>query len=311
MPIKKVEASDIMPTTAACFASHMGAWAIEPGFMQSAVQAVKSGLWRNVGTRSAEDPSGDKLVLSGEKISYAVKSGVAILNIQGVMQKGSSKFGGASTANLRQALRAAAIDADVGAIFLVIDSPGGTVAGTQSLADDIKNINSKIPVYAHVEDLGASAAYWVASQARSVSATKGSMVGSLGVYSVLVDTSGAAEAEGVKVHVVSTGEFKGSGIDGTPVTDAILTDRQRLTDGQNAEFMGAVGAGRNIGKVDVKKLFDGRVHLASEAKDIGLIDSIMSTDAAFKQATIAAKATFSQRELGNNRLRMARVNTGR
>ena len=76
------------------------------------------------------------------------------------MQKGSSKFGGASTIRVRRQIREARQDEDVEAILLVVDSPGGTVAGTDELAREVGRAAEEKIVHAHIDDLGASAAFW-------------------------------------------------------------------------------------------------------------------------------------------------------
>ena len=138
-------------------------------------------------------------------------------------------------------------DADVRAFTLLhIDSPGGHVAGTKELADDVAAVDQSKPVHAYLEDAGASAAYWIASQARSVTANAMAMVGSLGTFTVLYDLSKAAAMEGVQVRIVSTGERKGAAAPGTPVTDADVAEAQRLVDGFDAFFRAAVRDGLRL-----------------------------------------------------------------
>lgn len=207
---------------------------------------------------------------------------IAVIPIHGEMMKGDSSFGGTtSTVRARKALRAAAADSSVGGIMLHIDSPGGTVAGTADLADDITAAQRSKPVHSHIADLGASAAYWVASQTGRVSTTRTSLVGSLGTMATLVDESGALDKMGIKVHVVSTGDHKGNGADGK-VTDAMLGNAQRMVDDINQHFMAAVKSGREFSQGQTATLFDGRVHVGSEALGLGLVDAVSSFDDAMQ-----------------------------
>jgi signal peptide peptidase SppA len=254
-----------------CFANHLGPWLIEPAFFANAVSAVKSGRWplRVHSESSIENEASYK--------PYSVSNGVAMIGIAGTMMKGDSKFGDTvSTVRLRQAIRAAQVDQAVSAILLVIDSPGGTTAGTAELAADVAA--SKKPVYAHIDDLGASAAYWVASQAKRVTANATAMVGSIGTVAVVEDTSKAAEMAGVKVHVLSTGEFKGAFVDGTKVTEPQLAHYQSIINELNDHFINGVSTGRKMEKKEVKAVADGRVFVASEAKKVGLIDAVQSLE---------------------------------
>jgi protease-4 len=128
---------------------------------------------------------------------------VAVISLTGkLMKQQASMGGGTSTVQARRDIRAAASDPDIGAILLRIDSPGGTAAGTKELADEITAAKTKKPVWAYVEDMAASAAYWAASQASRIIANETALVGSIGTYGVVQDTSGMAAMEGVKVHVI-------------------------------------------------------------------------------------------------------------
>ena len=298
-----------MPVTPKCFASHIGTWAILPRFLQGAVAAIRAGMWQSVGAADARgeprQPMSGTTVRDpgtaqpesgspGDPMYHLTAEGVAVLELTGAMQKGRSKFGGVSTVDQRRYLRAAVADRDVKTILLVIDSPGGTVAGTQSLADDVRAADAIKPVLAHFEDLGASAAYWTGSQARRVSANRTAMVGSLGTFGVIEDSSGRAAAEGVVVHVISTGPHKGAFIDGAPVKPEQLQEYQRMVDALNEEFIKAVAGGRRVSVESARKLFDGRVHLAAEAKELLLIDAVESLDSALSEATRIALASGTE-----------------
>lgn len=306
-----------MPTTPKCFASHLGLWAIEPNFLRQAHAAIISGLWQGVGGGA---PSALRQPVSATKVIdpdtadsdwpevmyLRTGEGVAILEMNGAMQKGRSKFGGVSTVDQRKYLRAAVADDAVRSILLVIDSPGGTVAGTQSLADEVRSADRSKPVHAHIEDMGASAAYWTASQARRITANRSAMVGSLGTFGVIEDTSGKAEAEGVKVHVLSTGPHKGAFVDGAPVLPEQLAEYRSLIEKLNDQFVQAVASGRRMSEESTRKLFDGRVHVAGDALSLALIDAVQSLDGALAEATVAGNPPDDGKDR-ERRVRMARV----
>ncbi len=162
-----------------CFAAHLGLWMVEAGFMRQAVAAIRSGLWKPGAKARAQPMAAGKVVVDPQsdpdypEILYVVTDGgIALIEINGVMAKASGKYAQASTVQARRALRAATADQDVGGIMLGMDSPGGTVAGTQALADEVRAADAVKPVHAHIEDTGASAGYWVPSQARRLSANR-------------------------------------------------------------------------------------------------------------------------------------------
>jgi signal peptide peptidase SppA len=216
---------------------------------------------------------------------YPVTSnGTAIVSIVGVMQKARDVwmevFGGASTEEARDAVRTAAADPDVDALFLRIDSPGGDVAGTQELADAVYEARQAKPVAAHIEDLGASAALWVASQADMVTANESARVGSVGVVTVLADVEKALEADGITVHVVSSGEFKGL-LHEPGVSEKALDYVQGQVDDLAGVFQAAIARGRGMGEKALAAVSDGRVYMAPRAQELGLIDAVMGRDEAF------------------------------
>jgi len=258
--------------TAPCMARHLGHWLIEPGWLREAISALEAGVFKPIQMEAAtrKNPNSKPYAMAS--------SGIAMVQIAGQMQKGESKFGGTNSIELRRQLRAAAVDDDVRGVMMLIDSPGGTVAGTSELASDIKMVNAVKPVYAHIEDLGASAAYWVASQASRVTATKGSEVGSVGVLALVEDSSGAAEKAGIKYHVISTGKYKGAGVPGREVTEEELRYFQERVDGVHKSFVSDIMSGRGLKKSQVEAFADGRVFAAEKAMDMGMIDEVARFD---------------------------------
>jgi len=244
-----------------------GSWAIEPTSMNRTLQVLQTiDLQAHVDADHGPPIGG-----------YEIVDGVAVIELSGVMSKrGSSMSTEGSTVLARQSLRQAARDDDVHSVLLVIESPGGTVSGTKELADDFAAIQK--PTHAHIEDIGASAAYWVAAAADTITANEMATVGSIGVYTVINDLSKAAENDGIKVHVIKAGEMKGAGVPGTEVTDDILDELQTHVDAVHEKFVNAVSQGRKLSKSIVSALADGRAHMAEEAMGLGLIDAVCGLD---------------------------------
>ncbi len=271
----------------ACFPSHLGEWAIEPRWFRQAVAAVSVGV-ATPEFRGDHAETEARSVALGDDL-YATHNGVAIIRMDGPMKKAKSSLGGCSTVECRRAIRAAVADEDVDSILLWITSPGGHVAGTKELADDVRLAKGSKRVHAHIEDMGASAAYWIASQAERVSANATAFIGSIGTYSILYDQSAQFEKEGVKVHVISTGSHKGAGAPGTEVTPAVLKDAQEMVDGLNEFFLAAVERGRGFARDQLLELADGRVHLAERARSLGLIDTVQTLEDALRELSAGAR----------------------
>ena len=257
-----------------CFHHHLGFWAVEALWFTQAVQMFRLGLW------ASQAPEPPVKIEAAERRPYDVTTqGTAIIPLMGPLSKGgSAKFDGTSTVRTRRMLRMAVQDDEVANILLHIDSPGGHVAGIEALAGDVAHIKGRKPIVAHVDDLGASAAYWVASQADSIAANATSEVGSIGTIAVVEDTSGRMDRLGIKVHVISTGSYKGAGADGAPISDATLAYLHDRVHAINGHFLQAVQRGRRFSGEQVAAVSDGRVHIAGAAQRLGLIDRVQSLD---------------------------------
>lgn len=217
-----------------------------------------------------------------------IVGGVATIPIKGVILKSVPWIfdwlgvEATSTDSAKRQLAEAIGSNDVSAIRLHVDSPGGTVDGVQELADAVRAARAQKPVTADVENMAASAAYWIASQASSIKANRAAEIGSIGVYTVVDDFSRAYENEGIKTNVVSSAPLKGAGVEGAPVTAEQIADVQRVIDGFAALFVDAVAAGRSgrMTHEQVKDHATGQTWLADEAMAAGLIDGLTNQETA-------------------------------
>jgi signal peptide peptidase SppA len=208
-----------------------------------------------------------------------VRDGIAEIVLNGSLLKyQSSAMESTSTKLAKKLADQARINTDVLAVMLYIDSPGGTVAGLQPLVAAVAQLASEKPTIAFVENMCASAAYRVACQANKIVASQDSLIGSIGTYGVIHDMSAAATMKGVKVHVVKAGAHKAAGVPGTEVTADMLTDRQRTVNEFNESFIRDVATGRGLSIEATRELADGRVHIASKAQTMRLIDGVQSLD---------------------------------
>lgn len=283
------------------WANWLGVWAIEEQaarrLLRSAERLDVAAHLASVRTEALDEATRDE---------YAIVDDVAIITISGPILKHRPSFSaGCSSIELRRLVSRAVNDATVRGIVLHVDSPGGTVAGTKELADAIAKANQVKPVMAYACDLMASAAYWISSQAGRIEAGPTSLVGSIGALSVVEDSSAAAAKAGIIVHLVRTGEFKGAGMPGTPITEPMLAELQRTTDQFQAFFQEAVVTGRGLTPEQYAAVSDARVHLAADALALGLIDQVASFEDAFdrfvaslpdSQATDPRAAAAANRE---------------
>lgn len=259
-------------------------WAINPDWADDALRMFNAvsdaGMIRmDPQASGGEDNGGSK--------NFIMAGSVAIIPITGPMTKqwscASWLMGGTFTARTRRQVRSAMNDDDVTAVMLLIDSPGGSVSGTADLAADVAALAAKKQVTAYIEDMGCSAAYWIASQASRIVCNPSAMVGSIGCYMVAYDMSAQAAMRGIKVHKIATGGYKGAGTDGTEITAEHLEEWQRTVDTFADQFCAAIASGRGMPRAKVDALATGEVWIGTKAKEAGLVDSVESLDVALNQ----------------------------
>lgn len=257
---------------------YAGVWAMEErAFIaqwQVAANADLVAHIRQAQPKTAADIGGTEMIRAKGGKS------VAVVRVVGTLMKQRASMGGTSTLDIRRQVRQAASNPDVSAILLAVDSPGGSAAGTDDLAQDVKAATRKKPVWAHISDLGASAAYWIASQAEVVYANSATaLVGSIGTLMTLYDMSGLAEREGVKTLVFATGPLKGAGARGAPITEEQQAYFQGIVNATQEAFDAAVMKGRRLTATQLAAVRSGAVWPATTAKELKLIDGIKSLDA--------------------------------
>jgi protease-4 len=182
---------------------------------------------------------------------------------------------------------AAVDDAEVKAVMLAFDSPGGAVTGVPEAAAAVARGAERKPVIAYADGQMCSAAYYIASQASQIYAMPSAQVGSIGVYLALLDYSRAAEMQGIKVEMFKSGKHKGMGQPGTTLTDEQRAMLQGRVDALGTEFRATVTAGR-MRDID-PGVMQGQSFSAKEGMACGLIDGVCSFDEALSDAEYAGK----------------------
>ena len=249
-----------------------------------------------------------------------LEEGVGIVNISGPMLRNPDAFdrlilGACDTEEITLAINEAAGRDDVEAIFLDIDSPGGSVNGTPELAQAVARASKTKYVYAFSAGQMCSAAYWVASQADAIYATPSARIGSIGVILPVVDCSGAFEQAGFKVEVFAAGKYKSAGTPGTSLTDDQRQWLQAEVEETAADFRNAILArGRKI----PDEAMEGQTFSARRAMRFNLSGIVESRDDAMSrlrllhvaQVDTAARSMTSpniESELAQARERVAKL----
>lgn len=209
---------------------------------------------------------------------------VALIPVYGVLANKMDAFsamsGGTSYAGIKKSLHAALSNEDVKAVVLDIDSPGGSVPGTEELSNEIRSLRGgEKPIIAQVNSLAASAAYWIAASADEIVVTPSGRAGSIGVYTAHDDISAALEKRGIKRTYISAGKHKVEGNETEPLGKDALAHIQDSVNHSYRRFVAAVAEGRGttVGKVE-DGYGQGRVFYADALVDRGMVDRVATLD---------------------------------
>lgn len=275
-----------------------------------AASILSSASSLNLSSGSSNDKVSEK-TLSGSRLSPAK---VAILPIEGVITEDENGF-------VRRAIRTAYEDPKVEAIVLRVNSPGGTIAGSDYYYTLLKQLKSerKIPIIVSMGPTAASGGYYVSMVGDKIFAERSTMTGSIGVICMLFNAAGLCEKVGIGMNNITSGPNKGMGDFSKPMSDAERAIWQGIVDDAYRQFLGVIREGRpafaekpaddaagksadaeepaddaaekpesDKPRKSLEEIADGRIYTANEAKTLGLIDEIGFLDDAVQSALKSA-----------------------
>lgn len=184
-----------------------------------------------------------------------------------------------------------ALESDVSGVLMVIDSPGGDVAGLEESVRRMRAAAEKSGkrVVAYVDELAASAAYWIASGvADEIVVPAAGHVGSIGTIGALVDATGEAEREGLKWTIVRDPAGKAPGHPYGPVSEVAEERLRGEVKAATSRFVKAVSKRRGIPSGDVRKM-DGALFGGADAVANGLADRVGTLEQAARAALAPRK----------------------
>ena len=200
-----------------------------------------------------------------------------------------------------QSLRSIGRDKDIKGVVVRIDSPGGTVATSQELFEEILELRKKgKTVYVSMGDVAASGGYYIAAAADKIFANRGTLTGSVGVISTTYQVGGLAEKWGLGVEVLKSGRFKDAGSMFRPMTDDERRILYLMIDDAYNQFLDDIYDQRKeplaaalkdfkpeqwdeylFAQTDepdtryfLEQIADGRVYTGLQAKMLGLVDEL-------------------------------------
>jgi len=175
-------------------------------------------------------------------------------------------------------------DTSIKAIVLRVDSPGGAVAPSQEIYEEVRKATAKKKIVVSMGSIAASGGYYISSPASRIVANPGTLTGSIGVIMEIPNIEGLMNKVGVKTEVIKSGRHKdmASAFRGIGKEERVIL--QNVLDDVHDQFIKSVAEGRKMLPEDVRKIADGRIFTGKQALAVGLVDELGNLEDAIKAA---------------------------
>ncbi len=171
---------------------------------------------------------------------------------------------------------------NVKSVFVKINSPGGTVVGSESLYIAIDRLSHIKPVIALMGEVATSGGYIVALASNHILARQNTLTGSIGVIIEYQNFSELSNKIGITIDSIKSGKIKGGQNPLSPFDPLVKNNDQKLVDYSFDWFISLIKNNRNIDQNVIDLVSDGRTLTGGMAMDLGLIDGIGSEKEALK-----------------------------
>lgn len=213
---------------------------------------------------------------------------VGVVSIEGMIV-GSAPYGpfasNASADDIVERLDMAREDDAIKAVVLRMNSPGGSAAASQEIADAVTRLRkSGKVVVVSMSDVAASGAYWIACRADTIVANPATITGSIGVILETVQVQELYGKLGISNEVFKSGPHKDMGSPTRPVTEQERAIFQGMVDDIYHQFVDVVAQGRDLSRERVLQLADGRIYTGRQAEGLGLVDELGGLEDAIRIA---------------------------
>ncbi|HMN35730.1 MAG TPA: signal peptide peptidase SppA [Chiayiivirga sp.] len=226
-----------------------------------------------------------------ERPAFDARPKVAIVVAQGEIAAGDlppGTVGGVSTSRL---LRDAREDADVKAVVLRVDSPGGGVFPSEQIRREVELIRAAgKPVVVSMGNVAASGGYWISMNADAIYAQPTTITGSIGIFGLFMTIPDTLAKVGVHVDGVATTKIAGAFDPTRPMSAEVGKTIQAIIDQGYRQFIGKVAAARETTPEAIDQVARGRVWSGTQAEARGLVDELGGLHDAVAEA--ARRATL-------------------
>lgn len=169
-------------------------------------------------------------------------------------------------------------DDRVRALVVVIDSPGGTTAGSEAYYEALRKVAGRKPVVAQMDTLATSGGYIAAMAADYIVARRNTITGSVGVLVQWADISSLLDSWGIDVETVRSGALKARPSPLEPTDEQTRAAMEDLVLSSYDWFIGLVAERRGEDVARTPEIRDGRIITGARALDLKLVDAVGGED---------------------------------
>lgn len=227
----------------------------------------------------------EEVVQSSEKVFDWNK--IAIIDIDGAIgiRRGLLGLSGTSVSDVKQKLQYAEEDSRVRGVLLRVNSPGGEVVSCDLIYHEIMEFRQRTgkPVVAYMVNMGASGGYYVSLASDHISSHPAAITGSIGVIMNFVNIEMLTQLLGIENIPIASGEKKDMGSSTRQMTEEEMDMFAEMNKLLFDRFLGLVALRRGISEENLDIVADGRLLLASQAEELGLLDSVGLMDDALDE----------------------------
>ena len=211
--------------------------------------------------------------VSAKVLNLAGKENVAILFADGEIADGSG-YDGITSDRFVKEIDKLRKDNTVKAVVLRVNSPGGSVVASEKIRTALGLLNAEKPVVASYGNYAASGGYWISAGAQKIYSDATCLTGSIGVFSLIPEFSGATKKLGVNVVTVGSNKHSDMFSLMRPFDAEETAYLQSYVEDIYGQFVGLVAEGRSLDPAKVDEIAQGRVWVGTDALGLGLVDEI-------------------------------------
>jgi protease-4 len=238
-------------------------------------------------------------VMSGggpDKAAKVTETSIAVMHLSGAIVDGKKESPGSIVSGPTvKAIQEIGRDDKIKGVVVRINSPGGSATASEAIRQALAELSKKKPTVVSMGEMAASGGYWVACLGVPVYAERGTLTGSIGVFSMKISFGTLLKRVGLHMENIALDEAASAFAPDRGWNEDDQAKLQKTIDDVYGRFLKLVSDSRGIPIEKLQDLAGGRVWSGSQAKAAGLVDEIGGLDDCL--AAVAKKAGIEKYEI--------------